>query len=282
MSAPLVTAPADKRFRRAQVKPSTRPRRTTPSPRWRVAAIVAAAVAVLVVVAWSVASVLRSPWLHVQDIRVAGTHRMSEGDVLSVLDELKGRHMFDVDLAEWQDRLHALPWVHDATLRRELPSTIAVRIAERVPMAIARVGSTLYLVDLEGMMIDEYGPAYAAFNLPIVEGLSTPGSVALAIDQERLSLTGRVLASFNAQPVLARQVSQIDVSDTDNVVVWLNGDPTALHLGGEQFAARVQQYLDLGATVRERLSSGLEYVDLRFPDRLYVKPVRQASAGTRP
>lgn len=282
MSAPVVTAPADKRFRRAQVKPSTRPRRTGPSPWWRVAALSVAAVGVVSVIAWATASARTAPWLRVQDIRVAGTHRMSEGDVLGVLDELKGRHMFDVDLAEWQDRLHALPWVHDATLRRELPSTIAVRITERVPMAIARLGTVLYLVDVEGMMIDEYGPAYAAFNLPIVEGLSTPGSSVLSIDQTRLALAGRVLGAFGVQPVLARQVSQIDVSDADNVVIWLNGDPTALHLGSEQFAARVQQYLDLGATVRERLSSGLEYVDLRFPDRLYVKPVRQASAGTRP
>jgi len=267
MTAPVVTAPADKRFRRAQVKPSTQPRRTTPSPRWRVAALIVAVVGVLVAMAWSVVSGLTSPWLRVQDIRVTGTHRMSEGDVLGVLDELKGRHIFDVDLAEWQDRLHALPWVHDATLRRELPSTVAVRITERSPIAIARLGSTLYLVDSDGMIIDEYGPAYAAFNLPIVEGLLTPGSVALAIDAERLSLTGRVLSSFGTQPALARQVSQVDVSDAGNVVVWLNGDPTALYLGTDQFAARVQQYLDLGATVRERLSSGLEYVDLRFPDR---------------
>lgn len=282
MTAPVVTAPADKRFRRAQVKPSTRPRRTGPSPWWRVAALLVAAAGVVTVVAWTVASARTSPWLRVQDIRVAGTHRMSEGDVLGVLDELRGRHMFDVDLSEWQDRLQALPWVHDATLRRELPSTIAVRIIERVPMATARLGSTLYLVDIDGMIIDEYGPAYAAFNLPIVEGLSTPGHTTLTIDQGRLALAGRVLGSFGTQPVLARQVSQIDVSDADNVVVWLNGDPTALHLGREQFAARVQQYLDLGATMRERLSSGLEYVDLRFPDRLYVKPVRQASVGPRP
>jgi len=282
MTAPVVTAPADKRFRRAQVKPSTRPRRTGPPPWWRVAALLIAVSGVLAVIVWTAASARTSPWLRVQDIRVAGTHRMSEGDVLGVLDELKGQHMFDVDLAEWQDRLQALPWVHDATLRRELPSTIAVRITERVPMATARLGSTLYLVDIDGMIIDEYGPAYAAFNLPIVEGLSTPGSVALAIDQGRLALAGRVVGSFGAQPVLARQVSQVDVSDTDNVVVWLNGDPTALHLGREQFAARVQQYLDLGATMRERLSSGLEYVDLRFPDRLYVKPVRQAAAGPQP
>lgn len=282
MTAPVVTAPADKRFRRAQVKPSTRPRRTGPSPWWRVAALLIAAAGVVTVVAWTVASARTSPWLRVQDIRVAGTHRMSEGDVLGVLDELRGRHMFDVDLSEWQDRLQALPWVHDATLRRELPSTIAVRIIERVPMATARLGSTLYLVDIDGMIIDEYGPAYAAFNLPIVEGLSTPGHTTLTIEQGRLALAGRVLGSFGTQPVLARQVSQIDVSDADNVVVWLNGDPTALHLGREQFAARVQQYLDLGATMRERLSSGLEYVDLRFPDRLYVKPVRQASVGPRP
>ncbi len=282
MTAPVVSAPADKRFRRAQVKPSTRPRHTGPSRWWRVAALGLVVAGVVAIAVWSVTAARTLSWLQVQDIRVAGTHRMSEGDVLGVLEELKGRHVFEVDLAEWQDRLHALPWVREATLRRELPSTIAVRITERVPMATARLGTTLYLVDVDGMIIDEYGPAYAAFNLPIVEGLAGPGTQGLAIDQGRLGLAARVLGSFGTNPALARQVSQVDVSDVDNVMVWLNGDPTALYLGREQFAARVQQYLDLGPTVRERLSSGLEYVDLRFPDRMYVKSVRRASAGTRP
>lgn len=282
MTAPVVSAPADKRFRRSQVKPSTRPRRTGPSLWWRRGALALSGVALLGIVGWLLTSLATSPWLRVQDIRVSGTHRMSEGDVRGVLEALKGRLMFDVDLADWQDRLHALPWVHEATLRRELPSTIAVRITERVPMAVARLGTTLYLVDIDGMIIDEYGPAYAAFNLPIVEGLSAPGGPVRALDQERLALAGRVLGSFSTQPVLARQVSQVDVSDVENVVVWLNGDPTALYLGTDHFAARVGQYLELGATVRERLAAGLEYVDLRFADRMYVKPVRQALSGARP
>ena len=47
-------------------------------------------------------------------------------------------------------RLLASPWVRDAALRRSLPSTVEVVVAEREPIGIGRIGGELYLVDERG------------------------------------------------------------------------------------------------------------------------------------
>ena len=58
-------------------------------------------------------------------------------------------------------------------------------------------------------------------------------------------------------------MSLIDVGRAHDAVVMLEGDTALLHLGEESFAERLQQYLDLGDALRERVAE-IDYVDLRF------------------
>ena len=84
-------------------------------------------------------------------------------------------------------------------------------------------------------------------------------------------LASRVLAALQQQPELARLVSQIDVSDARDAVVLLKNDTAVLKVGDEKFAERLQSYLELAPTLRERVD-GIDYVDLRFDERVYVRP----------
>jgi cell division septal protein FtsQ len=45
-----------------------------------------------------------------------------------------------------------------------------------------------------------------------------------------------------------------------------------LRLGDQDFVDRLQEYVDLGPALRERIVD-IDYVDLRFNERLYVRPV---------
>jgi cell division septal protein FtsQ len=72
---------------------------------------------------------------------------------------------------------------------------------------------------------------------------------------------------------VARRLSQVDVSDLHNASVILSDDPAVIQLGEDQFLARLQAYLDLAPTLRQRVAD-IDYVDLRFDDRIYVRPSR--------
>jgi cell division protein FtsQ len=188
-----------------------------------------------------------------------------------MLQGLRGQSLFGTDLDVWRQRLLASPWVRDAALRRSLPSTVDVAVSERTPIGVSRVGEAMYLVDERGVLIDQYGPPYADLDLPIIDGLATPSSDGAAADGGRADLAARVLASIRTRPELARKVSQVDVTDLHNASVILSGDPAVIYLGDDQFAQRLQQYVDLATALRERVP-GIDYVDLRFDDRIYVRP----------
>jgi cell division septal protein FtsQ len=93
-----------------------------------------------------------------------------------------------------------------------------------------------------------------------------------AADEVRAELAARVIAALGPAPELARRLSQIDVSDRYNVALILAGDPAVIHVGHERFLPRLQAYVELAATLRERVPD-IEHVDLRFDDRIYVRPV---------
>jgi cell division protein FtsQ len=209
---------------------------------------------------------------------VHGNRRLSRGEVLAVLSGLRGESLLWTDLDAWRTRLLASPWVEDATLRRSLPSTIEVTVTEREPVGIGRIGGAMYLVDDRGSIIDQFGPEYADLDLPIIDGLSAAQGGADGVDAGRAALAARVLTSLGAKPAVARRVSQVDVSDEHNAEVILNNDPAVLELGDDEFLQRLQSYLDVAPALRERVPA-IDYVDLRFDGRIYVRPLAGAKGN---
>lgn len=274
-----VTAPADKRFRRAHVSPGRRRGRFDVSLK-RVAQATVIGAFVLYACYRATDLALSAEALTVTRITVSGNARMSSGEVLSLLEGLRGRNMMLVNLEAWRETLMASPWVEGASIRRVLPGTVDVLIQERQPIAVGRIGDTLFLIDREGGLIDEYGPNYAEFDLPVIDGLSAaPGEDGLLIDEGRAALALRLLGSLEMRPDLQKRVSQIDVTDLRDAVVVLKGDTVLVRIGDDQFAERLQSYLDLAPALRERVPD-IDYVDLRFGERIYVRP--QASGPRDP
>ena len=273
-----VAAPSDKRFRRSHVRPARR-RRPWTGRGWPIARL-SVAVALALYGAYRGAHlVLSAEALQVTRITVSGNVRLSKGEIVALMDGLRGQSMVTADLESWRKKLMASPWVGSAAMRRVLPGTIAVAISERQPMGIGRLGDGLYLIDQQGTIIDEFGPNYAEFDLPIIDGLAGPprdGSP--LIDDARAALAARLLFSLEARPDLAKRVSQVDVRDVRDAVVILKNDPALVRLGDDQFVERLQSYLDLAPALRERVAD-IDYVDLRFDDRIYVRPHTQVRAA---
>ena len=73
-------------------------------------------------------------------------------------------------------------------------------------------------------------------------------------------------------------VSQIDVTDLHNASVILSGDPAVIYVGSDQFLQRLQSYAELMPTLRARVPD-IDYVDLRFDERIYVRPVGKSGTG---
>ncbi len=272
-----VSAPADKRFRRPSVRPAQR-RGVVRVLRWPVIRVVLAG-AIVALGGYAIAAWIANAGLfRVNHVTVRGNSRLSTGEVLALVAPLRGDNVLTADLPAYRRRLVDSPWVADASLRRVLPGSVEITVRERAPMGMCRLSDRVFLVDATGTLIDEYGPQYADLNLPIIDGLSgAPREGAPSIDQARAELAGGVMRALAAHKALARRVSQIDVRDVRDAVVILDGETALLHLGDSQFAERLQSYIDLAPALHARVPN-IDYVDLRFDERVYVRPAKGLGA----
>ena len=267
-----VAVSADRRFHRAHVKPSRR------RGVWRgviIAAVKYGVALLLVLTALMKAAtfVSTSPRFKVDHISTSGNQRVSSDTVRAMLSGLRGENILFADLERWRTTLLESPWVRDVSLRRSLPSTVEVLVHERTPIAIGRVGGRLFLVDERGASIDEYGPQYVGLDLPIVDGLASGKGDTM--DQERAAMAARLIVAIRQKPAIADKLSQVDVTDLHNATVLLNHDAAQLRIGDTRFLERLESYLSLSATLHQRVPN-IDYVDLRFDGRVYVKPAGKA------
>jgi cell division septal protein FtsQ len=263
-----IPVPTDTRFRRSDLSQGRR-------RNWRALLVRGAWVgggglAVLLLMAWVGHLLLDASVLKVDHIAVRGNARVSMEEIDGRLDGLRGQNILRVDLEQYRVRLLESSWVESAELWRVLPSTVHVRIVERTPLAVARLRGQLYLVDAEGVIIDSYGPRYRDFDLPVVDGLIRDAPGGPATDADRIGLVQRVFHEVSARPELFRRVSQLDVSNPRNAVVLLTGEQAELRLGDRDFLQRLERYEETAPRLREQRQV-VEYFDLRFGDRMWVK-----------
>jgi cell division protein FtsQ len=274
-----VAVPADRRFHRAHVKPARR------RGAWRTATIWTLKYGVLLLLL--VVGVLKvrqlvetSPLLRISRITPVGNQRVAADEVRARLVDLRGENILYVDLGAWRSKLLESPWIREVSFRRSLPSTVEVTVQERTPIAIGRKGGRLYLVDERGDTIDEYGPQYSSLDLPIVDGFGASGK-ATADDGTRGALAARLIMALRQKPAIAGRLSQVDVSDVHNLSILLNDDPAELRVGDDHFLDRVESYLSLSQALHARVPE-IDYVDLRFDGRVYVRPINRPGRASAP
>ena len=259
---------ADKRFRRARAQPL---RRRSFGVSGRTVRLLLACIVIAAAVHQGPGFLSRSDLLRVEHVTIKGNRYLSRGEVLALLGRLHGENILEIDLEAHRELLLTSGWVQNATLRRLLPATIEVAVAEHEPVGLVRLATQLYLIDATGTVIDEYRPQFAHLRLPVIDGMQMRNTRGSAVDRARAQLVAHLMGALAARPDLSRLVSQIDVTDASNAVVLLSDDSTLLHLGEEQFVERLDRYLDLAQALRASVPD-IDYVDLRYEKRVYVRP----------
>ncbi len=203
--------------------------------------------------------------LTVQSVEVEGRHRADRQAILDALGARRGTPILSVDLDAAKTRLEALPWVRSASVERQLPDGIYIRLVEREPLAVWQHHGQFDLIDQDGAVSPNTGVAdFPA--LPQLVGDGAPSAVSDLVD---------LLAS---EPDLARHVTacvrvggrrwNVDLDNRIEVALPEESPKTAWHL----LAA-----LDRSDRLLER---DITAVDMRLGDRLVLRLSPNAAKTT--
>lgn len=198
--------------------------------------------------------------LRIEEVLVEGRNRTEGALILSQLGLVRGLPILSVDPQEAKQTLEALPWVRQASVERQLPDTIYIRLQERAPLALWQQNGAVRVIDHLGQVIPDIEPRRFA-HLPLVVG---PDAAAHAAG---------LIAVVNSEPELKERVT------------------AAVRVAGRRWNIEIEGRIDvrlpaddaeaawaqLAKIERQQglLSRDVVVIDLRLPDRLVVRTDRE-------
>ncbi len=205
-----------------------------------------------------VAAMASDAGFEVKHVRVTGTNQMDEREVYARALAQRNRPMPQVEIEKLRKELLDLPWVKDARVSVQLPSTLAIDIVEREPHAVLEKPDRLMLIDAEGEELSLVAPDAAGDMLRI----SGPGAAKQVAPLDKLLATA---------PALGPQVEAAEwVGNRRWNLSFKSGQVLALPEGAENASGALIRFARMDG--QNRLLGGqVATFDMRSPPRIYMR-----------
>jgi cell division protein FtsQ len=242
----------------------------------RVLVVLRNAVFVLVLAAagfWAYRQTQSDARFAVRHIEIAGAVHTQRAAIEAITRRYLGLNLFKIDIALVQHDLHSLAWIQRIAIEKRVPNTLRINVVERVPVALAMRDSGLQYVDASGAVCGDLSPSIGDSDLPIV--------AAAADDKELLRAVQFIDALRLHDPVVYSRIGEVRpiaprgfaIFDRDlGAIVYANADDVSSKFRSLYSIAQAEK---LGR-------SDIEYADLRFADRIVVKPVHPIITAAAP
>jgi cell division protein FtsQ len=226
---------------------------------------------------------------------VEGAQRLSVQAIIAQAGVRPGINVIRVNLAAARKRLLAHPWIAEAEIQREIPSTLRIRIREQVAAAVVDVGRK-FLLNSDGELFKEWGPSDPA-GLPTVAGLAVADlrAVDRAAAAQGLFSSDRDPAGSPPPPGRAmdavlqvlrlgrdphsilptRELRSIRVDRELGLTLVVHAENRAIRLGYGDYPAKYRLLRDLLSFFRSQPNvADFERIDLTDMNRVIINPIR--------
>lgn len=204
------------------------------------------------------------------NIEVTGIENVTKKQIMEVMGEDIQRNIFSVPLSEQKAKLEQIPWVESASVMRFVPNRLKIEIQERTPVAFARVGPRIFLIDAGGTLMEL--PQRHKYSFPVILGMN-PGEP-LSTRVPRMRAYNELVQQLDSGGAhYSQDLSEVDLSDLDNLKVRVN-DPhgdVLVELGNCDYLARYKTYVSHVQEWRQQFQK-LESVNLRYGNQVVVNP----------
>jgi len=205
-------------------------------------------------------------------IEVAGAEHIAHAQIMEVMGGDIGRNIFFVPLAQRKQQLEQIPWVESASVMRFVPNRLRIEIHERTPVAFARIGSHVSLIDAGGTLMELAPGGKRKYSFPVIAGMNAGEPLSTrAARMKNYNELVREIDSSGAH--YSQELSEVDLTDTEDVKVLAadaNGD-VLVHLGSGNYLQRYKTYVTHVQQWRQQFDK-LESVDLRYDGQIIVNP----------
>jgi len=260
--------------KRVSVRRGTFPKQTANRLKWAALALIA--LAILGAAGASLYGYGKHSWRFRVDssdqIEVGGAQHVAHAQIMEVMGGDIGRNIFFVPLAQRKQQLEQIPWVESASVMRFVPNRLRIEIHERTPVAFARIGSHVSLIDAGGTLMELAPGGKHKYSFAVIAGMNA--GEPLSTRAARMKIYNQLVRELDSSGArYSQELSEVDLTDTDDVKVLAadaNGE-VLVHLGSGNYLQRYKTYVTHVQQWRQQFDK-LESVDLRYDGQIIVNP----------
>jgi len=204
------------------------------------------------------------------NIEIDGMQNVTKAQIMEVMGADIGRDIFFVPLTQQKAQLEQIPWVESASVMRFEPNRLKVEIHERTPIAFARVGPRVALIDAGGTLMEL--PRNHKYSFPVILGMNA--GEPLSTRAPRMKAYNQLVRELDAGGAhYSQDLSEVDLTDLEDLKVRVN-DPAGdvlVELGSSDYLKRYRIYVSHVQAWRQQFQK-LESVNLRYDNQVIVNP----------
>jgi hypothetical protein len=248
-----------------------------------IASKVVAAIGILVGGLWIWQHTQSDSRFAVKEIEITGVKHTPRAALASVTAAYTGTNLFKIDIARVQKDLRGLAWVSRIDIEKKLPGTLRINVTERVPVALVRSGNRIQYVDEHGVTFAELSPEVGDDDLPLIEdvgqapppvrtGEQPTGEGACPTPSPELARTVAFVGALRASdPLLYSRISEVHPIAPRGFALFDRELGASVYVNAEDVSPKWRSLYSIARA--ENLKRGsIEYADLRFNDRIVLKP----------
>lgn len=216
-----------------------------------------------------------------EQIELTGNHVVSREAVLQQFVHDRNLSVLRISLDGRRSQIEQLPWVESASVQRILPNRIRVQLTERTPIAFARTGNELALIDTHGVILDR--PRDEELHFPVVSGVSE--DLPREQREKRMQLYQEYMKDIDlVRGGSSQYVSEVDLSNPKDLRAVMTGlagandsQAVTIHFGASDFSGKYKMLLD-NFSQWQANAGRVQSIDLQYARQVVVNP--DTSAGT--
>lgn len=206
----------------------------------------------------------RSPLVALEEVRVAGTERLTDAEVREAAGLELGTSTLRLRLSSAEEQVTDLPLVASADAQRVDPLTVQIEVQERRPSLVAVGDGTSMLVDREGVVLVEE----QVDGLPVIELSTAPPEPGANVREDDALANAHAVWRGLSGPLRAEVVRYL-APDVEGLVLVLDQGIEVRFGSAERIDEKVRA---LGAILVDVGDTPIAAIDVRAPRAPVVVP----------
>ncbi len=204
----------------------------------------------------------------VKEIVFSGNKHLTDSELKAMMGFRGNESLLSISGEEIKERLLKSPWIKAVSFRKDFPNRFLVRVEEASPSAIIDMKGRSFFADDQGNMLEEIKGEYIPF-LPVISG-NPYKNRDVFFEVMNLVKAMKTMGFVNMKDRI--EVAMPNDSRPEDISMRVDG--VFIKVGYGEYENKLERLMDLEDEIFRR-GIPVDYIDLRFMNKVVVRPVNE-------